>query len=155
MTRPLPARALELCAGLARALHEHGDAWQEVDLTVPQLRCLFVIARDGPLPIGGVARALGVQLSTASSVVDRLVEERLVQRREDQRDRRRTLASATSRGLALAASLRQGSLETLRGWLDTLAADDLGALVRGLEAMALVGGVTVGAAELAAGADGR
>ncbi|HEX4216469.1 MAG TPA: MarR family transcriptional regulator [Candidatus Dormibacteraeota bacterium] len=148
MSQPLPAQALELCTGLVRALHEHGDeAWHHVDLTLPQLRCLFVIARHEPLPMGGVARALGVQLSTTSSLVDRLVEAGLVQRREDPRDRRRTLASTTAAGAALVRRLRQGSLETLQGWLDAMSAEDLGALVQGLEALARAGGVRRGGGE--------
>jgi MarR family transcriptional regulator, organic hydroperoxide resistance regulator len=145
MSQPLSAQALELCTGLVRALHEHGDeAWQQVDLTLPQLRCLFAIARRGPLPMGGVARTLGVQLSTTSSLVDRLVEAGLVQRRDDPRDRRRTLASTTEAGAALVRRLRQGSLETLQGWLEAIPAEDLGALVQGLEAVARAGGVRAG-----------
>lgn len=148
MSQPLPARALTLCTGLVRALHEHGDeAWQQVDLTLPQLRCLFVIARHGPLPMGGVARTLGVQLSTTSSLVDRLVETGLVQRHEDPRDRRRALASTTEAGEALVRRLRQGSLETLQGWLDAIPPPDLEALVRGLEALARAGGVPAGCGE--------
>lgn len=135
-------RAIELCAALTRALHEHSDdAWKDIDLTLPQLRCLFVVARGEPISIGGVAAQLGVQLSTASALLDRLVEQGLVGRREDREDRRRTLASTTEAGASLVSRLRQGSLETLRTWLDALPPADLEALVRGLEALARVGNI--------------
>ncbi len=140
-------RGLDLYRELARVLHEKGaPVWQQTDLTVPQLRALFTLADRGQTPIGGVAARLGIGLPAASSLVERLVEQGLVQRTEDSLDRRRTLAGATEAGLALVQRLRQGSREALRAWLEQMDGDDLAALVSGLEALFAIGAVgTAGA----------
>jgi DNA-binding MarR family transcriptional regulator len=136
MDDDLVERGLDLYRTAARALHERGaPAWHEVELSVAQLKALFTLVDGGPTPIGGVAARLRIGLPAASSLVDRLVDQGLVLRREDRLDRRRTLAQPTEAGEALAQRLRQGSREALRAWLERMPRDDLDALVRGLEAM--------------------
>jgi DNA-binding MarR family transcriptional regulator len=136
---PLVAHAIELSRSLGQSLHRHGgDRWYHVDLTLSQLRCLFLISDRAPISIGGVGRHLGIGLPSASGHVDRLVEQGLVRRSEDPVDRRRTLVSVTDTGAALAEQLRQGSQQALRDWLGALRRDDLAALVRGLEAVVRV-----------------
>jgi MarR family transcriptional regulator, organic hydroperoxide resistance regulator len=140
----LVARAIQLSRAIARGVHGgHDDVWRRCELTLPQLRCLFLLSGQGPMPIGGVARELGIGLPSASSLVDRLVDQGLVQRREDPMDRRRTLASTTASGSALADQLRQGSVQTLRGWLGALRREDLRALVQGLAAVVEAAELTV------------
>ena len=36
-----------------------GQAWMEIDLTLPQMRTLLVLAEEGPLVIGQIAQRLG------------------------------------------------------------------------------------------------
>ena len=48
--------------------------WMEIDLTLPQLRTLLVLAEEGPLVIGQIAQRLGIGLSTGGHLVDRLVQ---------------------------------------------------------------------------------
>ena len=69
-----------------------GTVWMEIDLTIAQLRTLFVLAEEGPLVIGHIAQRLGIGLSTGGHLVDRLVQAGLAERTEDAEDRRRTLA---------------------------------------------------------------
>ena len=139
---PAPLRAAKLTKAIARGLHVRGDrAWLQIELTLPQLRCLFVVSDQGPIPIGGVAAQLGIGLPSASALVDRLVEQGFVQRREDPHDRRRSLASATEAGASLGDQLRQGSMQTMLEWLRALRPADLSALVQGLEALVRVAGL--------------
>src|SRR5499426_3534698 len=141
----LVERGLVLYRDVSRVLHERGaPAWLQTELTFAQLRALFTLADYGPTPIGRVARRLGIGLPAAGSLVDRLVEQGLVKRREDPLDRRRTLAETTGAGQALAQRLRQGSREALRAWLEQMDGDDLAALVRGLEALFAIGGSSGG-----------
>jgi DNA-binding MarR family transcriptional regulator len=140
MDDDLVERGLDLYRTATRALHERGaPAWYQVELSVAQLKALFTLVDGGSTPIGGVAARLRIGLPAASSLVERLVEQGLVQRREDRLDRRRTLAEPTEAGEALAQRLRQGSREALRAWLERMGRDDLDALVRGLEAMIAIG----------------
>jgi MarR family transcriptional regulator, organic hydroperoxide resistance regulator len=132
-------RALELYQTAARALHEQGaPAWQDVELSVAQLKALFTLVDAGSMPIGGVASRLHIGLPAASSLVDRLVDHGLVARREDQIDRRRTFAEPTAAGELLALRLRHGSREALRSWMEQMDQGDLDALVRGLRAMVAI-----------------
>src|SRR5258707_3851118 len=108
--------------------------WMEIDLTLPQLRTLLILAEEGPLVIGQIAQRLGVGLSTGGHLVDRLVQASLAERAEDTGDRRRTLARLTPAGEELHARLlnRVQHIQTLIQKLD---ADDLAALLQGLRAM--------------------
>src|SRR5438132_10775979 len=136
MDDDLVERGLELYHAAARALHEQGaPAWYQVELSVAQLKALFTLIDGGTMPIGGVAARLRIGLPAASSLVDRLVDQGLADRREDRLDRRRTLATPTAAGEALAGRLRQGSREALRAWLERLDPADLDALTRGLRAI--------------------
>jgi DNA-binding MarR family transcriptional regulator len=110
------------------------EAWMEIDITLPQLRTLLILAEEGPLVIGQIAQRLGVGLSTGGHLVDRLVQAGLAERTEDSEDRRRTLARLTSQGEELHARLlnRVQHIQTLIQKLDE---DDLAALLQGLRAL--------------------
>lgn len=141
--QPMPDDLVELGLDLYRtanrALHEQGaPAWHQVELSVAQLKALFALVDGGSMPIGGVAARLRIGLPAASSLVDRLVDQGLVGRREDRLDRRRTLAEPTDAGEALAQRLRHGSREALRAWLERMDRADLEALVQGLAAVAAI-----------------
>ncbi len=62
--------------------------WADVDLTMPQLKALFVLVSLGRATMSQLARAVGVTLSTATGVADRLVAQGLVRRVDDLADRR-------------------------------------------------------------------
>jgi DNA-binding MarR family transcriptional regulator len=151
MNEDLVERGLELYRTALRVLHERGaPAWYEVELSVAQLKALFTLVDAGSMPIGGVAARLSIGLPAASSLVDRLVDQGLVKRREDPLDRRRTLAEPTAAGEGLAQRLRHGSREALRAWLEQMDRDDLDALVRGLAAMVSTAMAPIPAAAISA-----
>jgi DNA-binding MarR family transcriptional regulator len=54
---------------------------------------LVVLVLEGPLAVGDLAQRLGLNLATVSLMVGELAKVGLVERREDERDRRRTLVS--------------------------------------------------------------
>jgi DNA-binding MarR family transcriptional regulator len=108
--------------------------WIDLDLTMAQLKGLLALSAKGELSIGGLAGELRVPLPTASIIVDQLVERGLASRREDPRDRRRTLTALTPKAEQLAARL-QGGRELVREWLLRLDDAELAMLVQGLEAV--------------------
>ncbi|MCO5989545.1 MarR family transcriptional regulator [Actinoallomurus spadix] len=57
-------------------------------LTPSRLSALTMIAADGPLPVGELARRMAVSTPTVSHIVDALAKLRLIDRRPDPRDRR-------------------------------------------------------------------
>ena len=74
------------------------EVWEELGLTMSQLRVLFMLNAIPGAPAGIVAEHLKVRPSTATGVVDRLVKQDLVQRRRDADDRRRVRVYLTERG---------------------------------------------------------
>jgi len=111
-----------------------GSVWMELDLTLPQLRTLLLLAEEGPLVIGQVAHRLGVGLSTGGHLVDRLVQAGLAERTEDAGDRRRTLAQLTPKGEELYARLLN-RIQQVQVLIQKLNTHDLIALLQGLRAL--------------------
>ena len=118
--------------------------WAGLSLTLHQLSALFVLFQRGPVPTGQLGLQLGLRKPAATLLVDALVRHGLVLRKEDDRDRRRTLVHLSDRGHTLIADHYSGSRQQFTDWLCQLSPDDLGGLARGMQALASVAG---GAAE--------
>lgn len=109
--------------------------WMKVDLSFAQLRTLLVLAEGGPLTVGQVAKELGIGVSTAGHLVERLVRIDMAQRQEDATDRRRVLVSLTAQGHAFRERLL-GELTGLGPALQALSDDELAAFIYGMRAIA-------------------
>lgn len=130
--------ALQAQRALMEAMHATADpAWLHLDLTMGQLKALFVLT-DAALTVGQVAGRMGLSKPTASLLVDRLVQLALVARTEDPQDRRRARVSLTAAGRARVTQLREGSEDRWRALLGQLADDDLAAWTQGMQALARV-----------------
>ncbi|MEU4245328.1 MarR family transcriptional regulator [Actinoplanes sp. NPDC026619] len=113
------------------------DVLDELDLTKPLADVVWVMHPDGPaLTMGMLAAKLRCEPSTATFLVERLVEKGLVQRGTDTRDRRRTTVSLTAAGME--ARERQTTAMTTVSPLARLTPEELGTLV-GLLGKALDG----------------
>ena len=106
--------------------------WLQLDLSMAQLKGLFVLQLAGPLTVGGFAEQLGVSLPTASLLAERLVQGGLAARLEDAADRRRTFIELTPQGARLSVQLRQGGSEVLHAWLAEPDDATVEALARGV-----------------------
>ncbi len=93
-------------------------------LTMAQLRVLMVLSVTGQIRMSDLMPKLNISLSTLSSLVDRLVEAGLAQRREDERDRRNVLVSLTEHGVDVLDALQELGIHHLRELLARL--DDAG-----------------------------
>ena len=112
--------------------------WAQLELTIGQLKVMMMLAGHPGMTISQIAESLAISKPSTSILVDRLVQQSLVQRAEDEADRRRTLVTLTALGNDLTTRLHQGSIERLVQWYSALTPDDLAALRRGLEALAAV-----------------
>jgi DNA-binding MarR family transcriptional regulator len=91
--------------GIIDALRIQG--WSDDGLTVPQLRLLWALRDDDGLPVGALAEHLGVNPSTITGHVDRLVRQDLVRREEDPDDRRIVRNYLTESGAITVGALRR------------------------------------------------
>jgi len=131
----LVRRVLDLQTDLFRSMRP-SRYWLEVDLTMPQLKVLFLLYAEGSASMGYLAHALGVTLSTVTGIVDRLVEHRLVRRQEDPQDRRLVVCRLTDQGHTTAERLHQAGRSRVRAVLADLSAEDLQTVVEGYEVLA-------------------
>lgn len=101
------------------------DPWLQVELTMPQLKALFLVHGLRSATMGTVASHLGVGLSTATGLVDRLVDQHLVRREDDRRDRRIVRVLPTEEGEALVAQVCSAGQDRMRVLLRRLSLDEL------------------------------
>jgi len=88
--------ALYRQAGRALRANDPGN-WAE-GLTMPQLRLLFFLGRNGPASVGQVAHGLGVAQPSATETLAKLVCKGLVERAPDPTDRRIVRTILSDRG---------------------------------------------------------
>ena len=109
--------------------------WSGLDLTMPQAKTLFFLA-DEPRRMRGIAGRLGVEMPSATSMIDRLVNKGLVERRQDPVDRRAVVCSLTPAGrdaVEKVWSVRVARTEALAAVLST---EELEIVVPAMQIMA-------------------
>lgn len=84
------------------------QSWIDLQLTLPQLRTIFIIAHNNTSSIKEISGQLGVGEPTASHLVEKLVKSGLVSRVDDAEDRRRVIVKLSEKGKTL--------IDTLMGW---------------------------------------
>ncbi|MER7011417.1 MarR family transcriptional regulator [Saccharopolyspora sp. NPDC000359] len=77
----------------------------EGSLTLPQFRLLVVLASAGPLKLAALAEALGVNPSTVTRMIDRLIGTELVDRRPNPTSRRENVVALTPNGADVVAEV--------------------------------------------------
>jgi DNA-binding MarR family transcriptional regulator len=105
--------------------YDRSDPLFSSHLTLSQLRIIMLLAREGSVSGGELARMLGVSLATMSGMVDRLVVQDLVNRTEDVHDRRVRRIGLTKTGTALIEGIFNAGEEKMRALLSRLSAEEL------------------------------
>ena len=110
------------------------SAWMDLQLTLPQFKMLVVASQFEFSTVGCIAEHLGVGESTASYLIERLVQADLVERAEDPSDRRKAMIRLSRGGETLLERL-VGPRNWLGEQIRDIGAEDLAALRRGLDAV--------------------
>ena len=76
---------------------ESDEEWTDLELTMPQFRAICLLGQ-GPERMGNIAGHLSTSMSSATSMIDRLVDKGLVERAPDASDRRVVTCQLTDRG---------------------------------------------------------
>ena len=109
----------------------------KIGVTGPQRLALRVAGLFPGLSAGDLATTLHVHPSTLTGVIQRLVDQRLLVRRDDPRDRRRAVLRLTARGRRISA-VDHGTIESaVAGALGGLSPRDVAATRRVLKRLAL------------------
>src|ERR687888_7776 len=127
-----------LTADLQRLMAASGaDAWMDLqNITVKQLKVMLILSQHGPETVTALAQQLRVHISTVTGILDRLVQQKLVQREEDPEAPRHVTSPPPPAGEDGLPRLYYGAgQEDLTRRLETLDSEDLQALERGLRAL--------------------
>ena len=95
------------------------------DITLGQLRLLFLIRRDGPQPMGRIGEVFDLTPAAATGFVDRIERHGLVQRQHRSDDRRVVETNLTENGRHFLDSLSGIRIETIRRAISALQRSDL------------------------------
>ena len=111
------------------------SAWSGLDLTMPQVKTLFLLA-EGSMRMRSIAKRLSVEMPSATTMIDRLAAKGLVERSQDPGDRRAVVCSVTPAGRDAVEkfwALRTARIESLAA---SLSDEDLEIVAPALKIMA-------------------
>lgn len=94
-------RLLETVPLVMRLIRQEMRGVASETLSVPQFRTLLFLGRHRGASLSSVARHLGVAAATASAMVERLVQRKLVSRAIHPEERRRVILELTPEGTGL------------------------------------------------------
>lgn len=101
---------------MRHSIHDLIRFSKEYGLSMPQMSVLFHLHHGNECGVSSIGEHLGVTNAAASQMIDRLVQNGLVERTEDPEDRRVKQLKLTGKG----ASLVQEGIEIRQRWIDDL-----------------------------------
>ncbi len=102
------------------------------DLSIPQFRTLTFVNRNPETSLSELADHLGLTLPSVSKLVDGLVNQKLITRRESTEDRRRMTLSLTKSGIDILRAASQATQDYLKNVLRELSGDELSTILRAM-----------------------
>lgn len=103
------------------------------EITPSLMQCLQFVYLHGDSPVREIASGLGITLSAASQLVDKLVKRGLATRRESEDDRRLTRVGLTECGATVVRQARDRRSAWFESMLDAMPEPRRKALVEGME----------------------
>jgi DNA-binding MarR family transcriptional regulator len=123
-------------------MHDWGHFVRDTGLSMPQVGLLMRLYHHGGCGVTEISRHSGVTNAAASQLVERLVEKQLVERTEDQHDRRMKQLRLTTKGNQLVETSIRERYQWVEELLSNLSAEEqknlqdaLPALVKALQAL--------------------
>ena len=105
--------------------HEGVSKWLSSDLTVAQLRVMLLLHTEAPMRMSAIASHLGIALSTATGILDKLVGKNMVLRETDAADRRLVLCRLSPEGQQIMGGLWDVGRTQIARLLDGLTPEQL------------------------------
>lgn len=118
-------RATEIFPQLVRGMirYENNYLTQGV-ITLPQVWVLRYLARQPQCPMRELADFMKMGLSSLTGMVDRLVKQRLVERRRSERDRRLVFVAITAKGRKAIKEIMDQRRKTTMAFFESLTAGE-------------------------------
>jgi len=96
------------------------EDWMKVDLTIDQLKSLIFIYSQGKISFKDLAKALGISCSNITGLADRLIQNGLLIRNQNPKDRRIQYLMLTEKGRKTIDNIKQKTNQELIRLLSTL-----------------------------------
>jgi DNA-binding MarR family transcriptional regulator len=119
-----------------RLMVSHAAELSTTELTMAQLKTLYVVLAAERIRMSELAGRLHVTSSTATGLVDRLVELDLVERHEDPSDRRQVVVTATPAAGIAVEQFRELNSARVRELLAKVGPADLAIVHRAIDVLA-------------------
>jgi len=103
-----------------------------VNLSMPQFICLFIISKIGKMKMSDLASYLSLSYASATNLINRLVESNLVNRYDDPLDRRVVMVELTDKGREITDSIKEKHRETFYNNCSKLSNNQIKTLIDGL-----------------------
>lgn len=112
-----------------------------VGVTMSQAKVLYLVQAEPDVRMSDLAGRLGVSSPSISGVVDRLVDQGLLTRRDDPADRRQALVRISDAGASQLELFRELNARQVRSLLALLTTADLAVVERALDVLAAAAAV--------------
>jgi DNA-binding MarR family transcriptional regulator len=119
-----------------RVASAHAPEFVGVGVTMSQAKVLYLVQAEPDIRMSDLAGRLGVTLPSISGVVDRLVDQGLLTRRDDPADRRQALVRISDAGIDQLELFRELNARQVRILLARLDMTDLAVIERALDILA-------------------
>ncbi|HEY9151843.1 MAG TPA: MarR family transcriptional regulator [Anaerolineales bacterium] len=126
-------RLLDTTPQIMRSIRAEMRSHRGHDLSVPQFRTLTFISRNPEVSLSNLAEHLGLTLPSTSKLVDGLVNQKIITRRESKEDRRRLTLVLTKSGEDILRTAHKATQDRLKDILHELSADELSSVIRAME----------------------
>lgn len=113
--------------------HAGMSKWLSSDLTIAQLRVMLLLHTDGAMRMSAIAEHLGIALSTATGVLDKLVAKGMVLREADPDDRRSVICRLSAEGQQIMGGLWEVGRTQIARLLEGLTPEQLAQAARMVE----------------------
>lgn len=124
---------IELMDAVARQMRpDLSEQWPEVELTMPQLRTMILLA-NGPLRMSDVADQIGSSYSATTAMIDRLVEKGLVDREHGTADRRVVTCRLNQRGSETLDAFWRIQNDRMRELAAMMSVEEIETVIRSME----------------------
>jgi DNA-binding MarR family transcriptional regulator len=124
----------ELTVWAPRERRDAFRAWLRGSLSLIHLHVLTIL-EDGPLSMSHLAQGLDVSVASATGIVDRMEERKLVARRSHPDDRRVVIVQVTRRGSTVFRALARDRRARLAPIIERMTDDEVSSFLVGLRAM--------------------
>ena len=139
----MPSISLDECARevletvplVMRAVRAEMRCHRAADLSVPQFRALTFLDRQAGASLSQVAEHIGLTLPSMCTLVDGLVERKLILRKTHATDRRRVTLTLTARGQAVLEAAHSATRAALAEKLAALSTQDWIIVVQAMQAL--------------------